>query len=114
MTNMPSRPQTIVFSSAIQPQSTLTARIRKLPIRSARPPLGLAVLAACVVRQGGGTGYEDAFAVFVTDVVEFTFKVVLGAGTAFVELLLNFLLLADGAVGGADAATVQGLAGEKG
>jgi hypothetical protein len=102
-----------MFSSAIQPLPSLTARIWNLPIRRARPPLGLAVLATGFIWQGGGTGYEDAFAVFVSDVVEFAFKVVLGAGTILQDFVLDLFLLADDAVSSADAAVVQGL-GESG
>jgi hypothetical protein len=102
-----------MLSSPIRPSSALATRIRNLPVRRARPPLGLAVLAAGVVRQETGAVYEDALVgVGVTDVVEFAFKVVLGAFTAFFDLVLDFLQLADDAVGGADAAVVQGL-GEK-
>jgi hypothetical protein len=102
-----------MFNSAIRPQSSLTTRICNLPIRCARPPLGLAVLAAGVVWQGTGAVYEDALAgVGVTNVVEFAFKVVVGAFTAFLDLVLDFIQLADDAVGGADTAVVQGL-GEK-
>jgi hypothetical protein len=113
MTSRRSQPQTIMFNSAIRPQSSFTTRIWNLPIRCARPPLGLAVLAAGVVRQGTGAVYEDALAgVGVTNIVEFAFKVVVGAFTAFLDLVLDFIHLADDAVGGADTTVVQGL-GEK-